>query len=322
MIEPEKEIDLGDLAEEMLQSLREAAPAALRKWLRERRAFERRTTRRWKHGLEALEFLCEIAHELGSTLNDKYRPEAVAGQDFRFEALTSLHVRALLITQEILCLLRGGFPDGALARWRSLHETAVHAVFLSKAHQDTSHRFLMSFHVRAWQAAQQLEKHAERANMEPFSEKEMQWLKTNYDSVVAQFGSPIAESENGWASPTIKRKRPKLSDLEVVTGLDHWRPRYRWASQHTHASHRPFMSYLGMSEATMPMLMAVSSNSGITDPAHMTAISLLHATTSLLLSRQTVDYLLSVVVLQKLVDDVGAAFSSVEPHDPRGEGAR
>jgi hypothetical protein len=45
-------------------------------------------------------------------------------------ALTRLHARACQVAAEILALMQHGFADGAMARWRTLHEIAVIATFL------------------------------------------------------------------------------------------------------------------------------------------------------------------------------------------------
>ena len=117
----------GRYARFMRRHLRAQKRAALKKEREDRSGFEARNFQRWKRGFDALEFFCGVAHEVGSAFNTTFRSEVKAQQDHRFEALTHLHARAILVTEEVLCLLRGGFPDGALARWRSLHEIAVHA---------------------------------------------------------------------------------------------------------------------------------------------------------------------------------------------------
>ena len=47
-----------------------------------------------------------------------------------------------------------------------------------------------------------------------------------------RFGEDIRH-EYGWASGVIGKKAPTFLDIEEFTGLDHWRPRFKRASQHT-----------------------------------------------------------------------------------------
>jgi hypothetical protein len=113
----------------MLKALKRAAPRLLRQHKVSDEGFARRNFRRWKKPLNLLELLWNCSEKVGARFNQTERPGAIVAKDYQFEALVSLHARALLISREILCLLYGGFPDGALSRWRSLHEIAVTAVF-------------------------------------------------------------------------------------------------------------------------------------------------------------------------------------------------
>nr|MDC2855757.1 DUF5677 domain-containing protein [Ningiella sp. W23] len=45
--------------------------------------------------------------------------------DLRFVALTQLHAKSVLVLREIQALIEAGYPDGAMTRWRTLHELAV-----------------------------------------------------------------------------------------------------------------------------------------------------------------------------------------------------
>lgn len=221
------------VGEFMLKDLKKKLPSLLRERRKSDAGFERRNYRRWKKPLDLLEMLWIISEEVGGIFNETERPAAVLSKDYQFEALVSLQARSLLITREILCLLYGGFPDGALSRWRSLHELAVIAVFLNDQDQEVSHRYLASFAFVALHAANQINKHAERANMEPFSDQEIKAMVARCNGFAVRFGKEMY-SEYGWASVALNNPQPNFTQLEKAVSLDHWRPRYRWASQHTH----------------------------------------------------------------------------------------
>ena len=46
------------------------------------------------------------------------------------------------MADEIICLLENGFADGAMARWRTLHEIAIVAIVLSKHGEDIAQGYL------------------------------------------------------------------------------------------------------------------------------------------------------------------------------------
>jgi hypothetical protein len=214
-----------------------------------------------KKPLDLLEILWVISEEVGGKLNETERPAAVLAKDYQFEALVSLHARSLLVAREILCVLYGGLPDGALSRWRSLHELAVMAVFLRRLDQEVSHRYLASFPFAALRAAKQLNEHAERANMEPFSEQEIKAMVARCAGFEARFGKEM-HNQYGWASVALNNPQPNFTQLEKAGSLDHWRPRFQWASQHTHGGYRPPLSMLGTVESAEPIHLVGQSNSG------------------------------------------------------------
>jgi hypothetical protein len=318
-----KEDEIDSASEEILQSLIPDTAAALIKGLKSRSpkmlrlqkrsdaGFERRNYRRWEKPLDLLELLWTVSEEVGGAFNQAERPAAAEAKDYQFDALVSLHARALLIGREILCLLYGGYPDGALSRWRSLHEIAATAVFLQTQDQELSHRYLASFQFTSYKAAKQLKEYAERARIDPASEEEMDFMKRQCEAFAERFGNEMY-NDYGWASAALNNSKPNFSQIEKAVGLDHWRPRYRWASQHTHGGYRPPLALLGAAEVTQPMHLVGQSNSGFTDPLHMTAISLNQVTSSLLATRPKLDNIIFIQVISGLSNEIGDAALEVD----------
>lgn len=154
--------------------------------------------------------------------------------------------------------------------------------------------------------------------MEPVSEAELNKM---------QRGCAAAEKEAGrrfkhdfdWAKAALKKnddQRATFFDLEKDIEMDHWRPRYKWACRHNHAGFTHQNSLLGMSEATELMHQVGPSNSGLADPLHMTAISLLQMTTSFLcVGQPRFGRLLTIATLQCISDELGeAALASQRTH--------
>lgn len=222
-----------------------------------------------------------------------------------------LHARALLVAREVLCLLYGGFPDGALSRWRTLHELTVVALFLREHDGELSHRYLASFHFNALRAARQLNEFAGRANLNPYSLKEMAEFELRCKALEPTFGKEM-RNEYGWAAMVLNNPKPTFSDIERAVKLDHWRPRYKWASQHTHGGHRPIGTLLGTAESSNPVFLVGQSNSGFTDPIHMTAISLTQVTHALLSQNPNMDQCVVMKILADLSEAIGPLALSLE----------
>lgn len=304
---------LPDAADQVLASMKDMAPEILKHNRELGEGFRQRNYERWAKGFDLLEMLVAVAQETGEAINRVERPQAVEENDARFEAVVMLHGRAVLVSREGLCLMMGGFPDGALGRWRTLHEIAVVAHFLAGEDQDISQRYLLHRDVQAHKAMKQYREHQDRANLKPISAEELEQARVRADQIITHHGIEM-KNDWGWAAPVIGKQSPKLFDLEKHQGLDHWRPRYKWASQDTHAGYRPPSGTLGTSEAKDPVILVGPSNSGLTDPAHMTAISLVLATAALICLKPNMDRLLAQQVCQKLSDEIGEAFLNADSY--------
>src|SRR5258708_38968074 len=116
---------------------------------------------------------------------------------------------------------------------------------------------------------------------------------------------PERRNAYGGAAPALGNKKPKFADIEKAVKLEHWRPRYGWTSGHNHAGHRPAINMLGTSESTEYVFLVGQSNSGFTDPIHMTALALTQITSALLLSKPSVDYLVIATILHNLSVEIG-----------------
>ncbi|EEF26002.1 conserved hypothetical protein, partial [Ricinus communis] len=261
------------LPDQILHSLLSKAPSMLREHRAADRGFERRNFKRWRSAFDAIETMVQIAQEVGEACDVEGRELAMAESDYRFEALSQLFPRAILVAREIIHLLKGGFPDGALSRWRSLHELTVTAMFIRENDKAIALRYLATFDFQARRAAKQYNLYAERANLKPFSAEELADMDGRCEMASSMIGGEI-KGDWGWAAPAFSRENATFVDLEKAVKMDHWRPRYKWASQHVHSGHRPGDSLLGASEAKQPIMLVGRSNSGFIDPLHMTAISL------------------------------------------------
>ena len=272
--------------------------------------FERRNVEKWQIAFDHLEMMWHLAQELGQL--QALETEKVNEQENCLAtALGQLFPKGLLVTNEVICLLRGAFPDGALSRWRSLHEIATTILYLNKCGEPAAQAYLLSFHFSARQAARQINEYSERSGIEEFSEEEMHQFDQRCDLAQKILGRKISNDKSGvW--PAITGKHNSFAEIEKYVGLDHWRPRYKVASVHNHASLQPNRKLLGMSEAKENVTLIGQSNSGFGDPFQMTAISLAQATSGYLLSTANPDRLVYSDVMLKLADEMPEIALKVE----------
>jgi hypothetical protein len=301
---------ISDLTDQYVSAFKSDIPHKLKLIQKQRHAFESRLNDKWKEPLDFLEYFLTVAMELGSEFNNDFRPIAAEHNDHVFEALTRLHARSSQVGWEILTLLKSGFADGAHARWRTLHEIAVVASFLSEYGDDVANRYLCYEFIDSYRAAKLYQKNCIRLGYEPLSEAEMRDFENMYHQVQKQFGLSFCQ-ENGWAATIIHKNKIRFSDIEEKLGMQHMRSYYKLASYNVHANPKAVFYRLGLSNQK-EILLAGPSNTGLADPANGTALSICQITTSLLLHETNLDRLVASRALLYLSDDIQRLFTETQ----------
>lgn len=252
------------------------ALALRRRWPKQKRhrraviaGFQRRLKVRWAQPLDLLETLIAVAQELGETTNEKLREslQRAPGESdvhglgpFRIEAITRLHARACQTAAEVLALLSEGLADGAMARWRTVHEIAVVALLLLDGDETLAERYLRHDSIEECRAAEEYQELYERLGSEPFDAEYLETLKRERALLKERWGNPYG-TPYGWAASLLGSSNPKFFELEKMAGLDHLRPFYRLASHNVHANPKGVLYKLGLLDESN-VLLAGSSDLG------------------------------------------------------------
>lgn len=292
-----------DCEADSIRSYRETAIKILPDMRKETKGFEERSFERWKPAFDHLEMMWKIAQELGEANAKGFDQDTEESTQVVMAALSNIFPKALLVANEIICLLKGGFPDGALARWRSLHELTVTAMYIQQEGREPAIAYMLSFHFAARRAALQMNDHAENSHLEKFSKGDLEGFNTRCNEAEKVLGRKIEKDKDGeW--PAINLKHRDFAAIEKRVNMDHWRPRYKWASQHTHANLIPIGNLQGMSESIEAVNLVGASNSGLADPFMMTAISLAQITSTYLSVTPNLDRVVHSSVLLKFSDEM------------------
>lgn len=292
-----------DCETDSIRSYREIASKVLHDIRKAEKGFEKRSFERWKPAFDHLEMMWNISQELGEANAKEFDQNTDESTQAVMAALSNIFPKALLVTNEIICLLKGGFPDGALARWRSLHELSVTAMYILQEGREPAIEYLLSFHFAARRAALQMNEHAEIAGLEEFSKGDLEGFDTRRNEAEKVLGRKIEKDKDGeW--PAINLKHRNFAAIEKHVGMDHWRPWYKCASQHTHADLKPVGNLLGMSESKEAVNLVGASNSGFADLFMVTAISLAQITSTYLSVTPNPDRSVHSNVLLKFSDEM------------------
>ncbi len=302
---------IDETARLILRKIREDAATTIRENQTVRNKFEARLRKRWKKPFDLLELFALLALEAGAEFNEEYRALAAEENDLVFEVLTRLHARGCQVASEVLTLIKAGFADGAHSRWRTLHELAVVAIFLAKHGHAVAEQYLDHEFVEAHKAAIQHERYRAAMGLEVFPPETLASIEAAYQEALSRYGSTFRHTY-GWASSTLNKANPTFNDIERDVELEKWRPYYKMASHNVHAGAKGIAFRLGLVGDQKTVLLAGSTNTGFTDPAQGTAISLMQITVTLLLTRPNLDVFVHCEMLKTLQDEIGREFLKIQ----------
>jgi Family of unknown function (DUF5677) len=146
---------VDDMTLLMLKRIKRDAPEGLRARDTQRVGFEQRLEHRWRKPLALLALEIGLAVKIGAAANKVLRRRRAAKRAHVVEAATRIHARACQVAGEVDALLRGGFADGALARWRTLHELSVVCWFLVQHGETVAERYFLHLDIDTLRAAEQ-----------------------------------------------------------------------------------------------------------------------------------------------------------------------
>lgn len=230
----------------------------------------------------AVEALNWGAAAIGEMVDDLYADESEnddeteAVEDYLW-IMRGFAARAVTVFAEVSWLLEGGFPDGALARVRTLHELAVIASIIALHGQpDGDHpelvaRFARHHEAFNVQAAEQLSATGVLMD-DPFDPEVMTVLQEQRAELLALFGPAFAQPY-GWAQPLFEsRERITFKKLEALVepGLAYL---YRMSSSHVHADSEGWQHSLH-ERAGESVFGAGPTNRGLAVPATLAAFLL------------------------------------------------
>src|SRR5579863_8404617 len=104
--------------------------------------FRQRLEERWGRPLGQLRMLLTMSREWCQWTHSRYESQKGSKNEQVRTILIRLLVRGCQVTDEIICLMENGFADGAMARWRTLHEIAVVAAVISQHGDTIAERYL------------------------------------------------------------------------------------------------------------------------------------------------------------------------------------
>ncbi|CAI2533325.1 DUF5677 domain-containing protein [Serratia liquefaciens] len=249
------------------------------------KGFESRLYETWKNPLDIFELLIVMCRELGSETNSKFRSKDFVGKSYKLEVLTRLHAHTVHIACEIMQLLKGGYADGAMARWRSMHESAVISRIIDSSSDGVAKKYYLHKFIDDFKFSQTYMKYSDELGFERMEKKDFDAIRERYDELIKDYGRSYA-GDNGWAVEIIGKERVTFYDLERFANLSYLRPYYKFSSVRVHLGSKSLDYKLSLSLSEKQngdeVLIAGPSNEGLFDPMQCTAMSLIDVTVILI----------------------------------------
>ena len=245
------------------------------------RYFWRQFDKRWGYPLSVLEETITFSESFGA---DPHATYFSSEDDEYWFALRSLHSRTCLQARAVLALLTNGLVDPAWVQWRVSHEAATIALFISD-HPETAHRYLRHSVVSKNHLAQTLIKtgHPEAPPEDEVAQLERLAGEAKRE-IEQEYGRRPKSRDYSWSGLATFEQ----IEAEVQAGWP-WRarPEYIFASDRVHATANAGMP--PVSEEDNAVFLVGPTNSGLTGPADLACLSLMHATFALMHNAATDD---------------------------------
>ena len=278
--------------------------------------FEAAVLRTWKKPLDLMDLLLNICLEVANDFTSEHRSETAQKHSYIQMALARQQAKACLVFNEIIHLLKSGFPSGAHSHWRTLHEITCVSYFIYKHGEDMAKRLLDYEAVESCFQSEAIYKHQQKMDCSYLSENDFKAVKKKVDKMRKTYGADFVRKANypyGWVPRTVLKTR-SLREIEKSVKLDLLRPYYDLASYNVHGGPKGLTFKLGtISEETKNVVVPVGpSNYGLADPGKSAAISLGQITACLLRVKSTEKRLVIVEALRNLVDEICDAFCKIQ----------
>jgi hypothetical protein len=283
--------------------------------------FRQRMEERWGKPLGQLRMLLTMAREwCGWAHNRNESLQKDKKQQLR-TILVRLLVRGCQVTDEIICLLENGFADGAMARWRTLHEIAVVASVVSQYGEEIAERYIDHQAVESKRALAKYLACYKDLGYKALPTREQRKILKAYDRVLKKYGQEFS-TDYGWAAQHLKNKRPTFADLEKAAGRAEMRSYYQMGNDNIHAGIKSMYVRLGLMD--YEGLLAGRSNGGLGEPGQNAAHTLTQLSAIVCLSEPILDDLVAGQMMQTLRNEIPQSFNRADKQlrrDDKAHGA-
>lgn len=246
------------------------------------RKINEKISKKYGNGIKLVESFIEMNSQVSTATYDKYYSIYDNYEDqLKLDTLISIHARACQIANEIRVLVTNGYADGAMSRWRTLHELCITFLFLFDNNPKITKMYNDYHVIERWKKANEFQENHTFLQIEPISKNDMEFIESERKEVLEEYGKEFGKSY-GWTMDILPNGRRNIREMEKIVGLEHHRPLYTWASENVHSGVSGINKKLGLREEEQNNLLTGANDFGFTEPIEFMTISLTTLTETLL----------------------------------------
>ena len=263
-------------------------------------------------GLEIFDAFIELNSKISAYTYEKYFKIFKTLEDHtKLDTLISIHVRACQIANEIKVLIRSGYADGAISRWRTMHELCITFLFLYDNDNETIQMYNDYQAIENWRKVKEYQEHYKTFGWEPFDKEDLESLENDRNEMIAKYGKEFGKGY-GWTLKILPAGRRNIREIEKKVGQEHFRPIYTWASENVHSGVSGIKRKLGLRESEQDFLLTSCNDFGFTESIEFSTSTLLLMSKTLLNMEDSIMNGIMIKLLYSLQDDVITEFSEIE----------
>ncbi len=297
------------LGTRFLKELKKNAVFSIREHEVNNKEFLSRLEFRWYKGFDLLDILINCCLEL---VEEVYIEMNSPGNNcsIKDDLLFRLHARAVRVAKEITVLIKNGFADGAMARWRSLFEICAVALFIDEHDDALAEKYLDYLDIENYKELIEYQKRCIDLGFKKIDDQEVERITKRKEELIKKYGKEFIEYY-GWTFDVLPRGSRSITGIIENVHFELWKPYYKMACNSVHSGAKSLFFNLSISDGK-DLLLVGPSNVGFTDPAQNTSISIFQITTMILLKVPTNIRFVVIESLNKLVSEIANTFQSIQ----------
>ena len=263
----------------------------------------------YKKGFDSLQIFIDLNKYCGKRNLEIYEKKNDKTDSKKQMLLFRIQSRTCQVATEIQTLLRYGYPDGAFARWRTIHELSVIFFVLFENKVKLSEMFMDYSVIERLKRAKDFEDQHHKINWPPLDKDNLRELSDEKTILIEKYGKEFA-GNYGWTLDILPKGKRNFRELEKLVGLDFMRPFYSWSNDNVHPGISGLITRMGQIEKgrTSYLKMAGPSYYGLAAPAQFTSSSLLLMTDKILESNWDFESQVIYTLLEELDKEIKDTF--------------